>query len=508
MRRQDLITSNISRLLPYAIAATAIVVVLPIALGVLAVKIGEPHISPLLASAIGATLACGLATAGSAMWLRRPESMDVNFGELMLWRWHRRKRAEETIVESAGELGLVQGQERVINLDPVRKLEILEDLTGALEAKDPYTLGHSRRVARHTYRTAIAMGLTGHEIDQLRRAATLHDVGKIRIPDRVLRKPGRLDPAERGIIQEHPSLGAEMVTGAAPQAVALAIRHHHERWDGAGYPDKLQSEEIPLFSRIICVADAYDAMTSARPYKPGCDRKTAIENLRANAGYQFDPDVVEAFIKTLPAALPAVGALLFLAGPAPLLRRVSAWVKATGAGSVAQAAGATGAAIIVGATGMVGTGTHQHRIAEPSARAEVVVSESAAPTDYGMADAAQLAIDLADAQASLRDEVSKADAGARKGTGHKKKDDGPRIASTGSAARGDGSGGNGGQQFPGGRGDDSNDPNGANTDGGGDTLEPSRVTEPQAVYDPKPGKGEDCSKDQQRDGPHCQRSAR
>ncbi|MEA2498586.1 MAG: hypothetical protein QOH26_991 [Actinomycetota bacterium] len=433
--------------------------------------------------------------------------MDVNFGELMLWRWHRRKRAEATIAEGAGVLGLVQGQDRVINLDPVRKLEILEDLTGALEAKDPYTLGHSRRVARHTYRTAIAMGLTGHEIDELRRAATLHDVGKIRIPDRVLRKPGRLDSAERGIIQEHPSLGAEMVTGAAPRAVALAVRHHHERWDGAGYPDKLQGEEIPLFSRIICVADAFDAMTSARPYKPGCDRKTAIENLRVNAGYQFDPDVVEAFIRTLPAALPAAGALLFLAGPAPLFRKMSAWMKATGSGSVASAAGATGAAIIIGATGLGGTGGQHHRFVHPSAQAEVVVAESPS-TDYGMAGLARLSVGLADAQASMPDAVEGSSAKASKRAGAHRKS-GSRIASVSSAAKGGDTGGGAGQTFPGGRGDKSGgnggDSKGASTDGGGTTLNPTRETDNNAVYDPKPGKGEDCSKDQQQDRAHCDR---
>ncbi|MEA2447016.1 MAG: hypothetical protein QOK47_653, partial [Actinomycetota bacterium] len=403
MRRQDLIGSDIARLLPYALLATATVIVLPVLIGVFAVKIGEPHISPLLASALGATLACGLAVAGSAMWLRRPESIDVNFGELMLWRWHRRKRAEATIAQGAGVLGLVKGATPVGELDPVRKLQVLESLTGALEAKDPYTLGHSRRVARHVYRTAIALGLTGHEIDQLRRAATLHDVGKIRIPDRVLRKPGRLSDDERDIIMEHSTLGAEMVTGAAPKSVALAIKHHHERWDGTGYPERLRGAEIPLFSRIICVADAYDAMTSARPYKPGCDRKTAVESLRSNAGIQFDPEVVEAFIKTLPAALPAAGALLLLAGPAPLLRKVSTWFKTNGAGSVATAAGATSAAIIVAGAGITGVGLHHKRqVPLPAAQAQTVVAESA-NADYNLNKVARLAVSLADSQASTND---------------------------------------------------------------------------------------------------------
>jgi hypothetical protein len=513
MRRQDLVSSNISKLLPYALVATAVVVALPILIGVLAVKIGDPHITPALASALGAMLACGLAAVGSAVWLRRPESVDVNFGELMLWRWHRRKRAEETIVEGAEVLGLVIGENKQIDLDPVRKLEILEDLTGALEAKDPYTLGHSRRVARHVYRTAIAMGLTGHEIDQLRRAATLHDVGKIRIPDRVLRKPGRLDSSERDIIQEHPSLGADMVTGAAPRAVALAVRHHHERWDGAGYPDRLQGEEIPLFSRIICVADAYDAMTSARPYKPGCDRKTAIENLRANAGYQFDPEVVEAFIRTLPAALPAAGALLFLAGPAPLLRKVSAWIKTTGAGSVASAAGTTGAAIIVGASGLVVPSHHHRQVALP-AQAEVVVAEAPA-TDYGLNDVARLSVAFADADAAAANKPAVHRKSAKPDGKRSRDRDQSRLGTSSASAKGgsgsNGGGGSGGGHSGNGSGKGHSGTKGQNGgSGGGGTgdgtfNEPVREQTSNATYDPHPGKGEDCSKEQQRDGAHCQR---
>jgi hypothetical protein len=356
------------------------------------------------------------------------------------------------------------------------------------------------------------MGLSGHEIDQLRRAATLHDVGKIRIPDRVLRKPGLLDRGERDIIQEHPSLGAEMVTGAAPQAVALAIRHHHERWDGAGYPDRLRSDEIPLFSRIICVADAYDAMTSARPYKPGCDRKTAIENLRTNAGYQFDPDVVEAFIKTLPAALPAAGALLFLAGPAPLLRKVSAWIKTSGAGSVASAAGATSAAIIVGAAGVTGIGVHHRHPVPIAAKAEAVVAESAT-ADYHLNDVARVAVSLADAQAAA---VSHKDADARKqaGDGHRSgHNKTQRLGSTSASARS----GSASTQKGSSKADHStgkakhgvgakND--GSNGAGDGPSPATDEAKDSNAVFDPHPHKGNDCEKEHQQDGAHCDRGSR
>jgi hypothetical protein len=302
-----------------------------------------------------------------------------------------------------------------------------------------------------------------------------------------------------------------MVTGAAPQAVALAIRHHHERWDGAGYPDRLQSDEIPLFSRIICVADAYDAMTSARPYKPGCDRKTAIENLRTNAGYQFDPDVVEAFIRTLPAALPAAGALLFLAGPAPLLRKVSAWIKTSGAGSVASAAGATSAAIIVGAAGVTGIGMHHRHPVPIAAKAEAVVAESAT-ADYHLNDVARVAVSLADAQAAA---VTHKDASSRKQVVDHNKSGSKRtekLGSTSASARSDSGGNKGSSKADHAMGKSKHDAGAKNdgSNGAGDGPSPAADTagDPNVVFDPHPHKGKDCSKEQQQDGAHCDRDSR
>jgi hypothetical protein len=335
--------------------ATFGVVVVPVLVVVAAVALGLPEPQIVFSTVLGLLLSFGFAAVASTMWLRRPESVDVAFGELMLWRFLRRHRAEQTIEQGTQTLGMESDGWINLHLAPETQLEVLHDLTSALEAKDPYTHGHSRRVERHVYRTAMALGLAPAAVEELRLSAALHDVGKIRIPERVLRKPGALNDAERQTVQEHCLIGAELVASAASPRVTEGVRSHHEYWDGAGYPDRLAGDAIPLFARIIAVADAYDAMTSARPYKTGCNRKDAVEDLRSCAGSQFDPVVVEAFITTLPSALPVAGALLVFALPSEVMRRVSAWAKATASGSVATAAAFAGLAILVGTASIGGS---------------------------------------------------------------------------------------------------------------------------------------------------------
>ena len=340
-------------LLPYAVLATAVVVALPAAIVIALSAIGLPDPQVILAGVLGMIFSIGTAAIGTTMWIKRPESVDVSFGELMLWRFFRRHRAEKTIDESTTRLGLVSAA-GALDVSPKERLDILHDLADALESKDPYTGGHSRRVERHAYRTACALHLPPDDIEDLRLAASLHDVGKIRIPDRVLRKPDALDGDETEMVRAHSMLGADMVAPAASDAVVDAIRHHHESWDGTGYPMGLKGEEIPLFARVIAVADAFDAMTSARPYKTGISRKQAVEVLEAGAGRQFDPVVVEAFITTLPTALPAAGALLIFAGPASAARKASAWLRSVSGGSVASAASSASVAAVVGVAGVTG----------------------------------------------------------------------------------------------------------------------------------------------------------
>ncbi|MFP5298095.1 MAG: HD-GYP domain-containing protein [Actinomycetota bacterium] len=346
-------------LLPQAIIATAGVVVVPVLITLAMVLAGLPDPEYAVATGVGLFLAMCAAALGSTLWLRRDESVEVSFGELMLWRWLRRHRAEQKIQDTA-EILVHPVRTEVSDED---RIGMLHELTTALEIKDPYTHGHSRRVERHAYRTGLALGLANHEIEELRLAASLHDVGKIDIPDHILRKPGPLTDAELDVIRAHPVTGAELVAPAASETVVAAIRHHHERWDGFGYPNGLQAEEIPLGARIIAVADAYDAITSARPYKTGSARRDAVAMLEAGAGVQFDAEVVKAFISTLPSAIPALASLLLLAWPARMARKTAVWAKSAGAGSMATAAASAGMAALIGTAGI---NTVQQRLPETS----------------------------------------------------------------------------------------------------------------------------------------------
>jgi HD-GYP domain-containing protein (c-di-GMP phosphodiesterase class II) len=166
-------------------------------------------------------------------------------------------------------------------------------LANALEAKDSCTRGHSERVGIRAKRIAAALGLPPDEIDTLTQAALLHDIGKIGVPESVLRKRGALDQADWTLLRNHPLIGAQIV---APfdffAGGALAIRHHHERWDGSGYPDGLAGAAIPLAARIVAVADVFDALTSDRPYRPALGRDAALQHLTDEAGRTLDPDIV------------------------------------------------------------------------------------------------------------------------------------------------------------------------------------------------------------------------
>ncbi len=175
-------------------------------------------------------------------------------------------------------------------------LATLKALVQSLEAKDAYTRQHSQRVTQFAVEIAAIMGCTAEELDAIRFAGHLHDIGKIGIKDEVLLKPGRLTREEYEIIKQHPVIGEEIIShiGLLPLERAI-IRHHHERWDGRGYPDGLAGEEIPKLSRILAVADTYDAMTSCRPYRGALCRGDAHREIRENSGSQFDPQVVEAF---------------------------------------------------------------------------------------------------------------------------------------------------------------------------------------------------------------------
>jgi len=179
-------------------------------------------------------------------------------------------------------------------------LEALKVLTDALEAKDSYTRAHCKSVAHVAVLVARHLGWQGEDLDCLRYAALLHDVGKIGIPDSILQKPAPLLPAEYEIIQRHAQIGSDLINRITSlSCIAPIILHHHERFDGYGYPHGLRGEEIPLASRILAVVDALDAMTSPRPYRAPLSLADAMHELHRGAGSQFDPAVVSLLSQVL-----------------------------------------------------------------------------------------------------------------------------------------------------------------------------------------------------------------
>lgn len=174
----------------------------------------------------------------------------------------------------------------------------LGTLSRALESRDLETAGHTERVVDLSMRLGRALGLHSATLNALRIGAYLHDIGKMAIPDTILLKPGALTPAERFEMQRHSELGhrlAALIPGI-PQAALAVVRHHHERFDGRGYPDQISAEKIPILARIFSVIDVYDALRHVRSYKRAWSEAEALEEIKAQAGMQFDPNVVSAFL--------------------------------------------------------------------------------------------------------------------------------------------------------------------------------------------------------------------
>jgi putative nucleotidyltransferase with HDIG domain len=181
-------------------------------------------------------------------------------------------------------------------------LATVRSLAAAVDAKDPYTRGHSDRVADYARAIAERLGLAGEQCTALEMAAYLHDIGKIGISEEILRKPGALGDEEMAVMRHHPLIGASILRPVAfPWPIAPVVRHHHERYDGTGYPAGLAGEEIPMLARILTVADAYEAMTSDRPYRAGRTASEAVGELKRCASLQFDPRAVEALIDEIAA---------------------------------------------------------------------------------------------------------------------------------------------------------------------------------------------------------------
>ncbi len=178
---------------------------------------------------------------------------------------------------------------------------VITTLALTIEARDPYTLGHCDRLSRYAVAVGEALGLDPEMVRALRLGGYLHDLGKIAVPDGILLKPGPLDPIEQERIRAHPGAGSDLVLGLrSMELVRPIMRHHHEKWDGSGYPDGLKGEGIPLGARIISVVDVFDALHTDRPYKAAMSRSEAVSLLirETDAGY-WDPRVVETFLDIL-----------------------------------------------------------------------------------------------------------------------------------------------------------------------------------------------------------------
>jgi HD-GYP domain-containing protein (c-di-GMP phosphodiesterase class II) len=214
--------------------------------------------------------------------------------------------AAYAVVAASRRTGSIETALTSISLrDPLEHIrhgypEALHALVGAVEAKDRYTLGHSARVAELSNRMGMVFGLGPDRLRWLTQGALLHDIGKIGVPDHILNKPGALTPEEREWIEQHPMSGWEMAVRVPSLRDALAVvRHHHERWDGRGYPDQLRGDDIALAARIAAVADVWDALTSDRAYRPAWPEDRALALIMDERGRQFDPGCVDAFLQVL-----------------------------------------------------------------------------------------------------------------------------------------------------------------------------------------------------------------
>jgi putative nucleotidyltransferase with HDIG domain len=283
--------------------------------------------APILSGAIGtmlwlAVVAFGLAGLTS-LWMARTLSRPINTLSRSLADMTQSRSFDDDLPATGSSLEVdaltrtfntmmqsvctAQAETRGAYVGAIRALAV------ALDARDPYTAGHSERVSAISVNVGRQMGLVPEELDILRLGALLHDIGKIGISDNVLRKPGALTPEEFEMIKEHPSLGARILRNVPFLAHHLSIVElHHERPDGRGYPYGFTSEQTPLLARIVHVADAFDAITSARAYRPARPSSEAMRELWRHAGTQFDADVVQALVR----ALPEIGVTSAAAEPA------------------------------------------------------------------------------------------------------------------------------------------------------------------------------------------------
>ena len=255
----------------------------------------RPHLANVSPSAPRTPLSCT-----RELIISQIRDRETVFGHLIIAN-HRESRpfgiTDATLISSvAAILGVHCGNYELYRQHAEFVASVVQALTSAIDAKDAYTCGHSDRVARIAVRLAQELGCTSDQLHTLYMAGLLHDIGKIGITDSVLQKPGSLTTDEFQHIQQHPRLGFNILADIRQLSDVLPIvLHHHEQWNGKGYPAQLQGDEIPLLARITAVADAFDAMTSNRPYRDGMPLEKVEEILRNGSGSQWDPTVIDAY---------------------------------------------------------------------------------------------------------------------------------------------------------------------------------------------------------------------
>jgi putative nucleotidyltransferase with HDIG domain len=330
------------RYLPLSLAVTGVVTLLPLALVAQLgparnVPAGALHV--LAAVVLSILFARGLA----ALWSRHEQSADLVFGDLLLWGWIRRAIAERRLDAATREIHepTAANEERVA---------LLRRMSALLEARDPYTHGHSRRVARHAERIAREIGLPSEQIAKVRAAALVHDIGKINVPRPILTKPGALTDAEFAVVKRHAADGAAMVLSLGDSELTAIVRHHHERIDGTGYPDGLAGDDIPIGARVIAVADTFDAITSSRAYRHPRSHRQALEILRREAGIQLDAVAVGAFVSYYSARRSVGFASALAAAPQRLVSGLGGFQSgiAASVAPIAQTACGVGGAALIG----------------------------------------------------------------------------------------------------------------------------------------------------------------
>jgi hypothetical protein len=426
---------------------------------------------------LGASLSLLASLGGAAVWKKYLGSLDVVFGDLLLWGFIKRMRVERRLSRATrliGESGKGWGGEG--KLTSAEQADVLQKLASDLEATDPYTHGHTKRVTKHAFMTAKAMGLDPETVENIRAAASVHDVGKLFTPLEVLHKPGKLTDEEFDTMKEHPVRGAELVEAMGSAEIIAMVRHHHERLDGRGYPDRLSGEDIPLGARVIAVADTFDAITSTRSYRSAARHRKALEILKKEAGTQLDPAAVAAFMTYYSGRNSFSWWATLTTVPQRLLSALRAWIESAGI-NIAQGTAAVATAAIVSGVAPVNAVLAPIRgLFTDPVRPTTVASEPVRGTETFPA-----------APASFSQPVRKKQSGpqvARKETKPRKNKDG---------RDGDGSTSGGGKQSGGGSGSGGSGGDGSSggdTDAGGGTETPGTETPtPPPSTDPGGGGG-------------------